>query len=120
MKQALTSRLGTIRRASRTRRGEAMANFKRGQAVDVPCEIQPGAFPDEYLVNISTDTGVFSGFVKTPYVVKTQGSSGYVRGTVIAVTPDAVQVRVPGSFFTTASGVTSVSSSWARTHLQAA
>jgi hypothetical protein len=83
-------------------------------------KFSPAPFLTSMLVNISTDTGVFSGFVKTPYVVKTQGSSGYVRGTVIAVTRDAVQVRVPGSFFTTASGVTSVSSSWARTHLQAA
>ena len=97
-----------------------MATFKRGQTVDVPCEIQPGAFPEENLVTITTNAGVVSGFVKNAYVKKIQGSSGYIRGTVLEVTPQAVQVRLPGSFFTTASGVTSVSSGWAREHLQAA
>jgi len=46
-----------------------MANFKRGQTVGVPCEIQPGAFPEENLVTITTDSGVVSGFVKTAYRV---------------------------------------------------
>lgn len=97
-----------------------MANFKRGLTVGVPCEIQPGAFPEENLVTITTDSGVVSGFVKTAYIVRAHGSSGYVRGTVLEVTPEAVKVRLPGSFFTTASGVTSVSPGWARDHLQAA
>ncbi|MGE0684295.1 MAG: hypothetical protein AB7P69_25730 [Candidatus Binatia bacterium] len=97
-----------------------MATFKRGQMVGVPCEIQPGAFPEENLITITTDAGVVSGFVKSAYIEKTHGTSGYVKGTVLEVTSDKVQVRIPGSFFTTASGVTSVSSDWAREHLQAA
>lgn len=97
-----------------------MATFKRGQMVGVPCEIQPGAFPEENLITITTDAGVVSGFVKSTDIDKMRGTSGYVKGTVLEVTSDKVKVRIPGSFFTSASGVTSVSSGWARENLQAA
>jgi hypothetical protein len=47
-----------------------MATFKRGQMVGVPCEIQPGAFPEENLITITTDAGVVSGFVNSTYIQK--------------------------------------------------
>jgi hypothetical protein len=97
-----------------------MSGFKRGQLVNVPCEIQPGAFPDERLVMIHTDKGDISGFVKAEYLTNPHGPSGSVRGTVVEVARDAVKVRVPGSFFTSALGVASVSPGWASEHLTTA
>jgi len=94
-----------------------MPNFKRGQIVNVPCEIQPGAFPGERLVTIHTDKGALSGFVKAEHVTTSEDAFGSIRGTVVEVAPDAVKVRLPGSFFTSASGMTSVSPSWANKHL---
>lgn len=104
-------------------RGEVMGRFDRGQRVLVPCEIQPGPFPAEWLVTVSSDRGKVSGFVKASFLVNESGlpppapGSAYLMGIVEAATNDQVTVRLPGSFFTTASGVTSVSSSWARQHL---
>jgi hypothetical protein len=97
-----------------------MRNFKRGQSVNVPCEIQPGAFPGERLVRIHTDRGEISGFVKAEYLTNPRGPSGYVQGTVVEVDRDAVKVRLPGSFFTSALGTASVSTNWASEHLTSA
>jgi hypothetical protein len=68
------------------------------------------------LVTIETDKGVVSGFLKSSLLVQDQGQS-YVEGVVMEASPDSVKVRIPGSFFTTASGLTTVSSGWARNHL---
>jgi len=100
--------------------GQVRSKFRSGQVVKVPCHVQPGAFPDERLVTIPTDKGDISGFVKAEYVTESQGTSGYVQGTVVEVGPDAIKVRLPGSFFTTALGVASVSPGWASQHLAAA
>ena len=97
-----------------------MTKFRSGQVVKVPCHVQPGAFPDERLVTIHTDKGDIAGFVKAEYVTESQNASGYVRGTVVAVEHDAIKVRLPGSFFTTALGIASVSPGWASQHLAAA
>jgi hypothetical protein len=93
-----------------------MGQFRRGQVVNIPCSIQQGAFPDEVLVTIETDKGVVSGFLKSSLVVRHNGRN-YVQGVVLEASADSVQVRVPGSFFTTAAGLTTVSSGWARNHL---
>ena len=92
-----------------------MAQFHRGQIVNIPCIIQQGAFRDEVLVTIESDKGVVSGFLKSSLVVHRNGRN-YVRGVVIEASADSVKVRVPGSFFTTAAGLTTVSSGWARNH----
>ncbi len=96
-----------------------MLKLKPGQTVYLLCDMQPGAFTGERLVTIRTDRGVMSGFVKDAYLTTLQGR-GYVEGTVLSVSPEVVDVRIPGSFFTTASGVTSVSSSWATDNFQLA
>jgi uncharacterized membrane protein len=90
-----------------------MAQFRRGQIVNIPCDVQKGAFPDEVLVTMHTDKGVVSGFLKSSLIVHHRGRD-YVRGVVIEASAETVQVRVPGSFFTTAAGLTTVSSGWAR------
>jgi len=46
-----------------------MAQFRRGQIVNIPCNVQKGAFPDEVLVTIHADTSVLSGFLKSSLVV---------------------------------------------------
>jgi hypothetical protein len=93
-----------------------MAQFRRGQVVNIPCTIQQGAFPDEVLVTIESDKGVVSGFLKSSLVLRRNGRH-YVQGVVTAAGAESVQVRIPGSFFTTAAGLTTVSSGWARNHL---
>lgn len=92
-----------------------MAQFQRGQIVNIPCTIQQGAFPDEVLVTIESDKGIVSGFLKSSLVVHRNGHD-YIRGVVVEASADSVNVRVPGSFFTTAAGLTTVSSGWARNH----
>jgi hypothetical protein len=92
-----------------------MAQFRRGQLVNIPCTVQKGAFPDEVLVTIETDRGSVSGFLKNSFVTKQQGRH-FVQGVVVEASADSVQVRVPGSFFTTAAGLTTVSSGWAQNH----
>ncbi len=69
--------------------------------------------PDEVLVTIDTDKGIVSGFVKSSFLVSHNGRD-YVQGVVIEASSDLVKVRVPGSFFTTAAGLTTVSSGWAQ------
>ncbi|HXV49218.1 MAG TPA: hypothetical protein VEB61_10475 [Candidatus Binatia bacterium] len=93
-----------------------MALFRRGQRVNIPCKVQKGAFPDEVLVTIETDKGIVSGFLKSAFVLEHKGQQ-YVQGVVVEASADSAQVRVPGSFFTTAAGLTTVSSGWARNHL---
>ena len=92
-----------------------MAQFRRGQIVNIPCNAQQGAFPDEVLVTIHTDTGVVCGFLKSSSIVRGK-ERDYVQGVVVKASAESVQVRVPGSFFTTAAGLTTVSSVWARDH----
>lgn len=93
-----------------------MAQFQRGQIVNIPCNVQKGAFPHEVLVTIHSDRGVVSGFVDGSSVIRQKGRD-YVQGVVIEASGDSVQVRLPGSFFTTAAGLTTVSSGWARDNL---
>jgi hypothetical protein len=92
-----------------------MAQFRRGQVVNIPCTVQRGAFPDEVLVTIESDKGVVSGFLKSSLVAHRNGHH-YIQGVVIEASAESVQVRIPGSFFTTAAGLTTVSSGWARNH----
>ena len=96
-----------------------MGQFRRGQIVNIPCTIQQGAFPDEVLVTIESDKGIVSGFLKSSLVVQRNGHH-YVQGVVVEASAESVQVRVPGSFFTTAAGLTTVSSGWARNHFMEA
>ena len=95
-----------------------MTQFHKGQDVGVPCDVQPGPFPDEFLVTIQTDKDVVSGFVNSRDLKKVGESRGYVRAAVVDVTEETVTVRIAGSFFTT-TGLASVSPAWATSHLEA-
>ncbi|MFQ5666323.1 MAG: hypothetical protein ACE5I7_07805 [Candidatus Binatia bacterium] len=80
--------------------------FKRGQLVRVPCQIEPGPL-DELLISVDTETGPISGFVQTELVERESETAGYILGRVVEVERDKVKVRLQGSFFTT-TGVASL------------
>jgi hypothetical protein len=65
---------------------------------------------DELVVTIDTAEGPISGFVKTAFVTMTGERSGYIVGQIVDLNDSTVQVRLPGSFFTTA-GLASVAAS---------
>ena len=84
-----------------------MEQFHAGDLVEVPCDIQAGPFPDEKLVTVETEDGrVISGFVKTDYLNEDRNT---VLAKILAVSGDDIQLRLLGSFFTTALGFASVS-----------
>ncbi|HVA82002.1 MAG TPA: hypothetical protein VNF29_13825 [Candidatus Binataceae bacterium] len=95
-----------------------MASFKAGQVVRIPCSVQRGPFPGEFLIEVKTDAGVLSGFVRSNFLVENSGSTAFILGKIQSVGPKLVQVTIPGSFFTTASGLASVSSAWAQSNLE--
>ena len=80
--------------------------FKIGNFVDIKCEVQPGPFLGEHLVTIETINGTISGFVRESEL-KQEGHGWQVRGKVTRISPDAIEVRILGSFFTT-NGIASV------------
>lgn len=92
-----------------------MQGFKPGQAVKIPCAVDPGAFPGERLVTVRSEGDTISGFVRQEFI-----QDGYVLGRVVAVETDRIVVKIPGSFMSLASGTTSVSATWASSHLQPA
>ena len=94
--------------------------FKEGERVLIPCDAQPGAFSTEYLVNITMDDGVLSGFVRKEFVFVEENAPSYVEGRVVKIEPTAVVVRLPGSFFTVAAGTAELTPEWAEANLAAA
>ena len=94
-----------------------MEKFRMGQKVKIKCEAHPGPFDDE-AVTIDTGAMVVSGFVNKSLVEK-RGAQAFVFGTIVGIKPDAIEVQIPGSFFTTALGVASLSRSWADHNLEA-
>ncbi len=99
-----------------------MTTFQVGQYVNVLCDIHPGAFPGEYLVTLETHDGASSGFVRAEYVTLSQTgeAQGSIQGIVRAIEGDTITVQLPGSFFTTAMGLTTFPASWANEHVTAA
>ncbi len=96
-----------------------MLSFTVNQVLKIPCDVSGGAFPTEYLITVKTGDGSVSGFISKELVHITGGDNkGYILGRVIEVQPQHITVQLPGSFFTIAAGRTSVSSGWAREHLQ--
>ncbi len=85
-----------------------MPEFKVGQTVKVFCDVHPGAFPTEFLVTLDAVPEPVSGFVKRDDVTVREGeATGFILGTITDVSPDAITVRIQGSFFTT-TGLTSI------------
>lgn len=98
-----------------------MTTFKVGQYVNVPCSIYPGAFPSEYLVILEAQDGEYSGFVQVEYVTpsQTEKAQGSIRGIVRKIEGGRITVQLPGSFFTTAMGLTTFPASWANENIRA-
>ena len=98
-----------------------MTTFKVGQYVNVPCNIYPGAFPSEYLVILEAQDGEYSGFVQVEHVTRspTDKSQGSIKGIVRAIEGGRITVQLPGSFFTTAMGLTTFPASWANENIRA-
>lgn len=96
-------------------------NFKPGDQVEIPCEIGQGAFPTEMLVTFDTVDGPISGFVRQENIIKRDDKPdhGFVFGTIVAMTPEVISVRVRGSFFRT-TGLAALSRQWAMKNLQLA
>lgn len=75
--------------------------FEIGQTVKVPCSVSPGPFSDERLVTVQTIEGTISGFVRSDDLIQTDEENGYLIGVVTALDPDAIKIKLRGSFFTT-------------------
>lgn len=95
-----------------------MAWLKLGKMVRVRCNAQPGPLGDN-LITIDSKPFILSGFVKKDLVEK-QGHHCYLRGKITGMTPEAVNVHLPGSFFTAASGTASLTREWAEENLEPA
>lgn len=97
-----------------------MDKFSVNDIVEIPCDVQPGAFASEYFVTIKSDETAFSGFVSKDHVKIVRGHEGQIQGKVVEATERHITIQMPGSFFTTASGKASVSRGWARSNLHLA
>jgi hypothetical protein len=96
-----------------------MANFVAGQKVLIKLlDVQPGPL-NEMLVVIQSEPANLSGFVDGRYLVK-KGETTFLQGIVRGVTKEGVQLSLPGSFFTTAAGIASMSRDWAKHNVEAA
>ena len=94
--------------------------FSLGEEIKIPCTIQPGAFPTERLITITTDNAEYTGFVNAEYLTQLSPTEGFIEGKIIAQDEHSITIQFPASFFNTASGRTLVNSNWARSNLQAA
>ncbi len=77
-----------------------MSNIKAGDTIGVQCIVQDGPFPGEHLIQIDTLDGPISGFVVESNLRQRDGI-WLVRGEVVKVFSDRLEVLVEGSFFTT-------------------
>ncbi len=91
--------------------------FQLEQSVNIPCHIGTGAFPDEYLVTLTTQNGPSSGFVQARHVNKPAGS---IRGIIRKIDGETITVQLPGEFFTTAMGFMTFPARWANEHVTVA
>lgn len=92
-------------------------DFQIGQWVNIPCDIGTGAFPDEYLVTLTTQNGPSSGFVQARHVNKPAGS---IRGIISKIDGETITVQLPGEFFTTAMGFMTFPAPWVNKHVTVA
>lgn len=79
-----------------------MARFRSGDSFNVPCIIEPGAFPDEKRVTIrrTAGKGDLCGYVRREQVQFANHNRGFVRGVIVDVKTDCLMVQIPGSFST--------------------
>jgi hypothetical protein len=77
-----------------------MPKVKVGQQIGIPCEVKPGPFTGERLISVEAVEGIVSGFVQESELKEKDGQ-WFVRGQVLEVKDDLIQVWIEGSFFTT-------------------
>lgn len=94
-----------------------MGSFQAGQHIAIPCEIQPGPFPDERLISVQTESGPVSGFVNAEDLLNVEDGKGRIRGVVREATEQTLTVWISGSFFTT-NGLAYLSRDWAKSHVR--
>ncbi|MGH7160737.1 MAG: hypothetical protein ACREFS_11745 [Acetobacteraceae bacterium] len=92
-----------------------MANFAQGERVAVPVDVQPGPFPGEHLVTVSTLSGPVSGFVQEQDFVQRNKT---IRAVVSSSAPESLKVHLSGSYFTT-NGLVEFSPDWAGSNVMA-
>jgi hypothetical protein len=93
----------------------AMPEFKPGEVVAVPATVQPGAFPGEHLVTVSTRSGPVSGFVRDQDIVEPNKT---IEGIVREWTASGLAVQLAGSYFTT-NGLVEFGFDWAKENVRA-
>jgi hypothetical protein len=79
--------------------------FEEGDLIGVPCTIRPGPFPNERLIAVETDNGLFYGFANEGNLRTYDGEQGFLEGVVIDASSESIVVRLFGSFFRTAMGL---------------
>lgn len=92
-----------------------MAKFEPGDGVAVPATIQQGAFPGEFLVTVSTQSGPVSGFVREQDIVEPNKT---IHAVVRGSSSDGLTVLLSGSYFTT-NGLAEFSTDWAAQNVKA-
>lgn len=92
-----------------------MSEFRPGDVVAVPATIQPGAFPGEHLVTITTRSGLVSGFVRDRDIVE---SNKTIQAVVRDSTAAGLVVQLAGSYFTT-NGLAEFAADWAKDNVKA-
>jgi hypothetical protein len=105
----------SLRNVTNSKEGEVMTKFEPGEAVAVPASVQPGAFPGEYLVTITTNSGPMSGFVRDRDFVEPQKT---IHAIVSNSTLQTLVVRLAGSYFAT-NGLVEFTTDWARKNVKA-
>ncbi len=77
-----------------------MPKLEPGDEIGIKCEVKPGPFPGEHLIEVETLDGPVSGFVIEDFLTERSGA-WFVKATVQEVHTDHIKVRIQGSFFTT-------------------
>jgi hypothetical protein len=77
-----------------------MTEYKAGDEIGIPCDVNPGPFSGEKLISLETVSGIVSGFVREPDLL-TVADQSYVKAVVLSEEDDHLEVKIRGSFFTT-------------------
>jgi hypothetical protein len=105
----------SLRNVTNSEEGEVMAKFEPGATVAVAAKVQPGAFPGEYLVTVSTRSGPVSGFVHESDIIEPNKT---IQAVVRESTDLGLAVKLAGSYFTT-NGIAEFAPDWARDNVKA-
>lgn len=93
-----------------------MPTFNPGESIAIRCKIQPGPFPDEFLVTVETTEGPIAGFVRKEGTIE-RGGERLLVGVVVKATSEFLEVRLKGSYFTT-TGLADLPRDWVKTNVE--